>query len=216
MSETTASPAPAAAVASVEHVLVIPRALFDELGAFQGFQPEVDRYLEAILAPGANFFLPRPAAELDPTHKQIIPYAIFHHQGKYLVYTRGGKSGEKRLVAKRSVGIGGHINPHDEREDSLAKTTYLNGVEREIEEELVLTGSHTQQVIGLINDDSNEVGQVHLGVVHLFDLESDQVTSNEDAIQDLQFLSLDELVAGIENLETWSAICVRHLVERRA
>jgi predicted NUDIX family phosphoesterase len=211
MSETTASPAPAAAVASVEHVLVIPRPLFDELGAFQGFQPEVDRYLEAILAPGANFFLPRPAAELDPTHKQIIPYAIFHHQGKYLVYTRGGKSGEKRLVAKRSVGIGGHINPHDEREDSLAKTTYLNGVEREIEEELVLTGSHTQQVIGLINDDSNEVGQVHLGVVHLFDLESDQVTSNEDAIQDLQFLSLDELVAGIENLETWSAICVRHL-----
>lgn len=210
MSETTASPAPVVA-ATVEHVLVIPRALFDELGAFQGFQPEVDRYLEAILAPGANFFLPRPAAELDPTHKQIIPYAIFHHQGKYLVYTRGGKSGEKRLVAKRSIGIGGHINPHDEREDSLAKTTYLNGVEREIEEELVLTGSHTQQVIGLINDDSNEVGQVHLGVVHLFDLESDQVTSNEDAIQNLQFLSLEELVAGIDNLETWSAICVRHL-----
>lgn len=210
MSATASSPAPTPA--TVEHVLVIPRALFDELGAFQGFQPEVDRYLEAILAPGANFFLPRPGAELDPTHKQIIPYAIFHHQGKYLVYTRGGKSGEKRLVAKRSIGIGGHINPHDEREDSLAKTTYLNGVEREIEEELVLTGTHTQQVIGLINDDSNEVGQVHLGVVHLFDLESDQVTSNEDAIQDLQFLSLDELVAGIENLETWSAICVRHLV----
>ncbi|WP_009962044.1 NUDIX domain-containing protein [Verrucomicrobium spinosum] len=210
MSATASSPAPTPA--TVEHVLVIPRALFDELGAFQGFQPEVDRYLEAILAPGANFFLPRPGAEMDPTHKQIIPYAIFHHQGKYLVYTRGGKSGEKRLVAKRSIGIGGHINPHDEREDSLAKTTYLNGVEREIEEELVLTGSHTQQVIGLINDDSNEVGQVHLGVVHLFDLESDQVTSNEDAIQDLQFLSLDELVAGIENLETWSAICVRHLV----
>jgi len=196
---------------SEEQVLVIPRALFDKLGAFQGFQPESERYLEAILAPGNNFFLPRPAAELDPTHKQIIPYSIFHHAGRYLIYTRGGKSGEKRLVAKQSIGIGGHINPHDEREDTLAKTTYFNGVEREIEEELVIVGSHTQRVIGLINDDTNEVGQVHLGVVHLFDLDSDSVTSNEDAIQDLKFLTLEELAANVEQLETWSAICVKHL-----
>jgi predicted NUDIX family phosphoesterase len=196
---------------SVEHVLVIPRALFDELGAFQGFQADAARYLDAILAPGKNFFLPRPDAETDPSHKQIIPYAIFHHQGRYLVYTRGGKSGEKRLVAKQSIGIGGHINPHDEREDSLAKTTYYNGVEREIQEELTLTGPHTQTVIGLINDDSNEVGQVHLGVVHLFHLESDAVTSNEDAIQDLKFRPLADLANDIDHLETWSAICVRHL-----
>lgn len=197
-----------------EHILVIPRALFDELGAFEGFQPEASRYLDAILAPGANFFLPRAAAETDPTHKQIIPYAIFHHQGRYLVYTRGGKSGEKRLVAKQSIGIGGHINPHDEREDSLAKTTYFNGVEREIAEELRMTGGHTNKVIGLINDDSNEVGQVHLGVVHLFNLESDDVVSNEEAIQDLNFVSLDELVAGVSQLETWSQICVKHLQTR--
>lgn len=196
---------------SVEHVLVIPRALFDELGAFQGFQPDSARYLNAILAPGSNFFLPRPDAELDPTHKQIIPYSIFHHQGKYLVYTRGGKSGEKRLHAKQSIGIGGHINPVDEREDSLAETTYFNGVEREIVEELVLKGNHTQKVIGLINDDSNEVGQVHLGVVHLFDLDHDEVSSNEDAIQDLHFASLEELAAAADNLETWSSICVKHL-----
>lgn len=196
---------------SVEHVLVIPRALFDELGAFQGFQPDSERYLKAILAPGSNFFLPRPDAELDPTHKQIIPYSIFHHQGKYLVYTRGGKSGEKRLHAKQSIGIGGHINPVDEREDSLAETTYFNGVEREIVEELVLKGNHTQRVIGLINDDSNEVGQVHLGVVHLFDLDHDEVSSNEDAILDLHFASLEELAAAADNLETWSSICVKHL-----
>lgn len=196
---------------SVEHVLVIPRALFDELGAFQGFQPDAPRYLNAILAPNSNFFLPRPEAELDPTHKQIIPYSIFHHQGRYLVYTRGGKSGEKRLHAKQSIGIGGHINPVDERENSLAETTYFNGVEREITEELVLKGQHTQRVIGLINDDSNEVGQVHLGVVHLFDLDNDDVISNEDAIQDLHFATLDELAAAADNLETWSSICVKHL-----
>ncbi|MEI6535702.1 MAG: hypothetical protein WCN98_10210, partial [Verrucomicrobiaceae bacterium] len=126
-------------------------------------------------------------------------------------YTRGGKSGEKRLVSKRSIGIGGHINPHDERENSLASTTYFNGVEREIDEELRIAGTHTQRVIGLINDDSNEVGQVHLGVVHLFELESDEVESNEDAIQDIQFWTIEELLQNKDELETWSNICVDHL-----
>jgi predicted NUDIX family phosphoesterase len=201
-------------MSSEEHILVIPRNLFDELGAFQGFCADAPRYLDAILAPGANFFLPRGPAETDPTHKQIIPYSIFRHNGRYLIYTRGGKSGEKRLVAKRSIGIGGHINPHDEREDSLARTTYLNGVEREIDEELKIAGTHTQKVIGLINDDSNAVGQVHLGVVHLFELESTEVVSNEDAIQDIEFLTLDELAARVDQLETWSAICVKHLQDQ--
>ena len=195
----------------VEHVLVIPRALFDELGAFQGFRGDAPRYLEAMLAEGQNFFMERPAAEIDPSYKQIIPYSLFHHQGRYLVYTRGGKSGEKRLVAKRSIGIGGHINPHDERENSLAETTYYNSIEREVAEELKIEGGHSQRVLGLINDDSNEVGQVHLGIVHWFDLETDRVTSNEDALQDLHFESLADLQANIDQLETWSQICVRHL-----
>jgi len=198
-----------------EHILVIKRELFDQLGAFEGFQPDARRFLDAILAPGANFFLPRGPAETDPGHKQIIPYSIFHHRGKYLVYTRGGKSGEKRLASKQSIGIGGHINPHDEREDTLARTTYLNGVEREIDEELRISGTHTQRVIGLINDDTNEVGRVHLGVVHLFDLESDAVESNEDAIQDIRFLGLDNLLE-LDGLETWSRICVEHLVAQQA
>lgn len=195
----------------MEHVLVIPRSLFDQLGSFQGFQPDADRYLHAILAPGANFFMERPAAEQDPTHKQLIPYAIFHHNGRYLCYTRGGASGEKRLVAKRSIGIGGHINPVDQAHDGLGETLYFNGVEREIAEELRIGGTHTQTVIGLINDDSNEVGSVHLGVVHLFDLSSDDIASNEDAIQELEFHSLADLHENRESLETWSRICVEHL-----
>lgn len=195
----------------MEQVLVIPRSLFDSLGSFQGFQSESDRYLEAMLAPGANFFMDRPAAEIDPTHKQLIPYTIFHYQGRYLVYTRGGSSGEKRLVAKKSIGIGGHINPIDQHQDGLGKSMYFNAVEREITEELVLGGTHTQRVIGLINDDATEVGSVHLGVVHLFELSSDEVRSNEDAIQDLRFVSLAELIAQREDLEIWSRICVDHL-----
>ncbi len=194
-----------------EHVLVIPRSLFDQLGSFQGFQPDAQRYLASILAPGANFFMERPAAEQDPTHKQIIPYSLFHHEGRYLCYTRGGASGEKRLVAKRSVGIGGHINPVDEAHDGLGETLYFNGIEREITEELVISGNHRQRVIGLINDDSNEVGSVHLGVVHVFDLDSDDVRSNEDAIQDLAFHPLAELAAQKDSLESWSRICIEHL-----
>jgi predicted NUDIX family phosphoesterase len=153
----------------------------------------------------------RPAAEQDPTHKQLIPYTLFHHAGRYLSYTRGGSSGEKRLVAKRSIGIGGHINPVDAGQDGLGETMYYNGVEREMAEELVIGGTHTQKVIGLINDDATEVGSVHLGVVHFFELSSDEVKSNEDAIQDLRFHTLEELHAMRDQLETWSQICVDHL-----
>ena len=92
---------------------------------------------------------------------------------------------------------------------------YFNAVERELAEELVIASGHTQKVIGLINDDSNEVGSVHLGVVHVFELDGDQVTSNEEAIQNIRFLPLEELHADRENLETWSRICVEHLWSQR-
>jgi predicted NUDIX family phosphoesterase len=196
---------------STEQVLVIPRSLFVELGLFQGFQADAQRYLDAMLAPGANHFMERPLAEVSPSFKQLIPYSIFCHNGSYLAYTRGGSSGEKRLVAKRSIGIGGHINPIDEAHDGLGETLYFNSIDREIKEELTIQGSYTQRVIGLINDDSNEVGAVHLGVVHLFELSSPEVQSNEAALQDLQFHSLEDLIARQDQLESWSAICVQHL-----
>ena len=198
----------------MEHVLVIPRSLFDQLGSFQGFQPDVQHYLPSILDTKNNFFMARPDAENDPTHKQLIPYSIFHHAGRFLSYTRGGKGGEKRLVAKRSIGIGGHINPIDQTQDHMGEQTYFNSIEREIAEELRIGGTHTQTVVGLINDDSNEVGQVHLGVVHLFELSSDDVASNEEAIQDLQFVPLADLVANADHLESWSKICVDYLASR--
>lgn len=198
-----------------ENVLVVPRELFDRLGAFQGISFETDRFLPAILDPANNFFLSRDLAEEDPGHKQIIPYAIFRHGDRYLHYVRGGGSGEKRLAAKGSIGIGGHINDSDHAAASLDKDTYTTGVEREINEELNLTGTHRQEILGLINDDSNEVGRVHLGVVHLFTLESDEVTSAEDNITGLRFLTLEELAAERERLETWSQICLDGLLQRR-
>jgi predicted NUDIX family phosphoesterase len=196
-----------------EEILVISRQLFDELGAFQGIKTDVDGYLEAILDPANNFFMDRGKAEDDPSFKQIIPYALFQHNGKYLHYTRGKSGGESRLHAQGSVGVGGHINPVDERADPLGKATYLAGVEREIDEELNITGGHQNRIVGLLNDDSNDVGKVHLGVVHIFDLESEEVTSAEDALANLAVQSSDDLTGKLHgSLETWSRFCVDELI----
>jgi predicted NUDIX family phosphoesterase len=194
-----------------ENVLVVPRSLFDELGSFQGLSSDLNRYLPHFLAPENNFFLPREDAEEDPSHKQIIPYAIFLHGDRFLRYVRGKKSGEQRLASKASIGIGGHINQHDAAKASLARDTYMTGVDREISEELLIEGSYTQRVVALINDDSNPVGEVHLGIVHLFDLESGCVSPGEANIEDLKFLTREELLAQRDGLESWSQICVDNL-----
>tara|TARA_Y100000766_G_scaffold219305_1_gene191228 strand:- start:89 stop:718 length:630 start_codon:yes stop_codon:yes gene_type:complete len=196
-----------------ESVLVIKRELFDEIGTFQGISTEIDKYLPVFLNPSNNFFIHRELAEDDPTHKQIIPYAIFKHSDKFLRYLRGKKSGEQRLASKSSIGIGGHINQDDFNSSSLEKDTYLTGIEREINEELIINCDYNNLPIALINDDSNDVGQVHLGVVHLFDLESDQVEAGEANIENLEFLSSDDLLREKDNLESWSQICVDHLDE---
>jgi predicted NUDIX family phosphoesterase len=191
-----------------EQILVVKRELFDTLGAFQGINTDVNQYYNALLDPANNFFIDRAAAEDDPSHKQLIPYALFHYKGKFLNYQRGKSGGEARLHAKRSLGIGGHINPVDTRDDHLGLETYMAGVEREIEEELNINGSHTQKIVAVLNDDSNDVGKVHLGVVHLFELESDDVTSNEDSIADLKFSTIAELQGEMrDSLESWSQFC---------
>ncbi len=191
-----------------EQILVVKRELFDSLGSFQGINTDVENYYSTLLDPANNFFMDRAAAENDPTYKQLIPYALFHHKGKFLNYQRGKSGGEARLHAKRSLGIGGHINPIDTRDDHLGIETYMAGVEREINEELNINGSYTQKIVAILNDDSNDVGKVHLGIVHLFDLDSDDVQPNEDAIADLKFSTIDELQGTMyDSLESWSQFC---------
>ncbi|MFC4991155.1 hypothetical protein [Rubritalea tangerina] len=191
-----------------EQILVITRELLDSLGSFQGINTDVEQYLPSILDPKNNFFMDRAAAEDDPSHKQLIPYVLIRHNGKFVHYSRGKAGGEARLHAKRSLGIGGHINPEDKREDHLGYDTYMAGVEREIAEEVLIDGSYSQRIIGLLNDDSNEVGKVHLGVVHLFDVNGNSVQSNEDAIADLQLSSPTAIKSDhYQQLETWSQFC---------
>ena len=194
-----------------EMILVVRRSLFEQLGAFQGLAFDVERYLPALLARENNFFTARPAAETNPGLKQIIPYALLVHNGRVLHYVRGKKAGEQRLAAKGSVGIGGHMNDGDEHLFALDKDAYLAGVQREVAEELNVGTKFANHIVALLNDDSNPVGQVHLGVVHIFKLDTDQVTKREQMITQLEFLTSAELQARRENLESWSQICVDNL-----
>ena len=194
-----------------ENILVIKRELFDRLGDFHGLNFEVQRYLEAILSRGNNFFLPRAKAETDPTHKQIIPYVLITHGDKVLHYVRGKKAGEQRLVAKGSIGVGGHLNDSDESLFAWDEAAYRAGVEREVSEEVRIGSAFEDKIVALLNDDSTEVGRVHLGVVHVFKLADPNAEKREAVITNLSFLSKDELVSRRDNLETWSQLCVDSL-----
>jgi predicted NUDIX family phosphoesterase len=191
-----------------ENVLVVRRSLFDELGSFHGLNFEPEKYLPALLSRGNNFFLPRAQAENDPTHKQIIPYAIIAHGGTVLHYVRGKKAGEQRLVAKGSIGIGGHMNDSDESLFALDEEAYRAGVEREVNEEITIEGAFEDRIVALLNDDTTEVGAVHLGIVHVFRLAEPKVAKRETMITNMAFLTKGELLARRDSLETWSQLCV--------
>ena len=273
---------------SQEKVLVVPRSLFDSLGAFQGLNSEVERYLPIFLDPANHSFVPRSEAEEDPSLKQLIPYIVVTCGDRVLQYRRGSGSGETRLLKKRSLGIGGHINDQDGLGKDFDAAAYERALLRELEEELNLPASfHFSQnlsskstdaanncvvpvlasssinytlsrcapstpcsssacnslaparlapkglpsavdpaaatphvlatlktgssikPLALLNDDSNPVGEVHLGVVHQCELLSEDVTAREEAIAELGFFTDEELQQRIEEFESWSQIVIR-------
>jgi predicted NUDIX family phosphoesterase len=194
-----------------ENVLVVKRAVFDQLGSFQGLNFESRKYLDAILSRGNNLFLRRDQAEKDPNHKQIIPYVLLTHGDKVLHYVRGKKAGEQRLVAKGSIGIGGHMNESDESLFALDEAAYRAGVEREVSEEIAIQTKFDDRIVALLNDDGTEVGQVHLGIVHVFKLAEPNVQKREAMITNLAFLDKNELMTRRDSLETWSQICLDSL-----
>jgi len=194
-----------------ENVLVVRRSLFDELGNFHGLNFEPERYLDAMLARGNNYFLARTTAETDPSHKQIIPYAILACGDRVLHYVRGKKAGEQRLVAKGSIGIGGHMNDEDESLFAWNEQAYRAGVEREVNEEVQIETPFEDRIVALLNDDTTEVGRVHLGVVHVFHLAEPKVQKREAMITNLAFLTKSELEERRESLETWSQLCLDQL-----
>jgi predicted NUDIX family phosphoesterase len=194
-----------------ENVLVIRRNLFEQLGSFQGLSFEPEKYLNLLLSRGNNFFFPRAQAENDPAYKQIIPYVLLAFHDRVLHYVRGKKAGEQRLVAKGSIGIGGHMNESDESLFAWDEQAYRAGVEREVNEEIKIDTQFENRIVALLNDDTTEVGRVHLGIVHVFRLAQQNVEKREAMITNLAFLTKAELLNRRESLETWSQICVDSL-----
>ena len=186
---------------SQERVLGIPTERLRQAGIFQGFR-QFDANVFAFLLDAKHLeYRPRGWAEEDPSFKQLIPYIVLRCGSLLFHYTRGGKGTETRLRALRSIGIGGHISSE---EDAAATDPYRAGMLRELNEEVDIQTTFRESMVGLINDDSMPVGQVHLGVVHLLDLLEPNVTPKEDAIAKPGFAPLAELQAAAGEFETWS------------
>ncbi|MDY3557689.1 phosphoesterase [Gemmata sp. JC673] len=184
-----------------EKVLVIPTERFRAAGYFHGFRPADDAYRSAILDPTRFSFPARAEVENDPSFKQLIPYIVLRCGEHVFHYRRGAAGTEKRLAALRSIGIGGHIS---EADAAGGIDPYRTGMLRELTEEVELGCAYRERCVGFINDDRTPVGSVHLGVVHVFDLEAPAARAREDALAESGFAPLADLLREAAQFETWS------------
>jgi predicted NUDIX family phosphoesterase len=141
--------------------------------------------------------------ETDPSFKQLIPYVVLQWNGRVFHYRRGNAGTEARLRAKRSIGLGGHICAED---GDRSEDPYRTGMLRELNEEVVLETTYVERCVGVINDDRTPVGQVHLGVVHVLDLESPNAHCREAGLQEEGFSPLADLRPNASEFETWSQL----------
>jgi predicted NUDIX family phosphoesterase len=199
---------------SHERVLVVPGSELDRLGRFQGFHQDAERYLSALLVPDLMEYRPRFEVEEDPGWKQIIPYVVLRSSDAVFCYIRGKSQGEARLHRLRSLGVGGHVAESD-AEGRRSIEAYEMAMRRELNEEVKLAGPGTMRLVGLINDDSTPVGSVHLGVVHVCDLEQPEVNPREDGLAEPEFIRIALLPTIKQQFETWSQICIDAFLRAR-
>jgi len=192
-----------------ESVLGIPAAHLEAWGTFRGFHTATEVEQAALLDPSKFAFRPRSECESDPGFKQLIPYVVLRCGNQLFQYRRGAAGTEKRLQSLRSVGIGGHISTEDAAGEG---DPYRTGMMRELNEEVAIRSPYAESFLGFIYDDRTPVGSVHLGVVHLLELESPNASSREDALADAGFVAMDLVMMEKDQFETWSqfvlqAIC---------
>jgi len=191
-----------------ERVLVLPRDAVPGGSEFHGMRRAGAHGLAELHAAVAERgrYLDRALAEEDPGFKQLIPYVVVTDHASVFLMHRTDAGGDARLHGKASVGVGGHLNPVDAGEDPL-----MAGLRREWAEELDAPWEPTFELIGLLNDDTNPVGAVHLGVVFRVDAAGRRVDVREHDKLVGAFASVDEVVAAWARLETWSQLVARAL-----
>jgi predicted NUDIX family phosphoesterase len=190
-----------------EQILVVKRPLLLGTTSWQGLKKEnLDHYLSIIQ--NHQEFLPRAAMEVDPTYKQIIPYLIFKYQDRYFLMQRSANASEQRLQNKFSLGIGGHIR----KEDMIGKTIF-DWAQREFYEEVSYQGALTIEPLGVLNDDSNDVGKVHIGLVLLLQGDSDNIHIKSE-LKSGRLVTLEECKEKSDLLETWSHSVLNYLLSQ--
>ena|SRR5581483_7368862 len=188
-----------------EQILVVQRDILFAQGSWQGLHKvDMDNYLTLINK--HKEFLPRSVMETDPRYKQIIPYLIFEHHNRYFLMQRAAKASEVRLQNKFTLGIGGHIR----QEDMSSGATIFDWARREFHEEVHYEGTLDILPLGILNDDSNAVGQVHIGFVFLLRGNSDQISVKSE-LKSGRLVTLQECQEHAERLESWSQTVVTSL-----
>lgn len=193
-----------------ELILVVPRAeFFKKDPAWSGLKAvNFDEYLTVIKA--TQEFLPRSLMEQDPHYKQIIPYLIFNYEDRYFLMQRTSQATETRLQNKYSLGIGGHIRQEDMETDSL-----FDWARREFHEEVSYSGEFSIKPLGILNDDSNPVGQVHVGFVFLIEGKTPHISVKSE-LKSGVLLSLEELHAYFAHMESWSQIAYEFIKKSKS
>lgn len=182
---------------SSERVLVVPRRFVPDAGRWHGLRTTgLGPFLDVVAKHGR--YEPRAAMEQDPSFKQIIPYLVLRDGERYFLMRRTRAGGDARLHDRWSIGVGGHLNPGD---DGLA-----GGLRREWHEELHADFEPTFTPFALLNDDTTDVGAVHLGVVVLADAAGQAVAVRETDKLTGAFAPAADVAAGADRLETWSRI----------
>ncbi len=151
-------------------------------------------------------FMDRPAAEADPAYKQLIPYVVVRDGSRTLLMERTAAGGDPRLHHKASIGVGGHLNPVDDGADPLGA-----GLRREWSEELDAPWEPEFRLVGMLNDESNPVGSVHLGVVFLVEAAGRPIAVREHDKLTARMATAEELRAVRDRMETWSRLVADHL-----
>lgn len=199
-------------------ILAVPTnglALTEDLGAERTFLPLKGDAAVAELAGAGSWFGPRPVLEHDETFRQIIPYVVLRCGDMFLTYTRGGAGGEARLHDRISMGFGGHVDLPDIKLDSDGMfdlpATLANSVGRELQEEIPGIQIVASTWIGLLADNTDAVGRVHVGLIGIWDIAEIPEVSGEDAIAELRALSAGDVLAARDRLEGWSQALAEHL-----
>jgi predicted NUDIX family phosphoesterase len=182
---------------AAEQVLVVPRAALMGDPGWHGLRADgTSGMLEAIRQTGT--FRPRAEMERDPSHKQVIPYLVLRDGARVFLMRRTRAGADQRLHDRYSIGVGGHINPGD--------LDVAGALAREWREELDAVFVPAFRLLGMLNDDTTDVGRVHVGVVFVADADGRAVRVRETDKLSGAFASLDEAEAVADHMETWSSL----------